>query len=132
MKLFPGTTLTTPDQPPSEKPSTPTVEPFPTSQITTLPSVTPSGEPSKPPPPSRLHGTDLYQFRRLQLDLDEAQASLTIAGRRLEAFGQLMKEKLGFSDDYVLNPDGEVVSRQAWEGHTQLRPASLPDNETAT
>lgn len=56
---------------------------------------------------------------------------LQSAAQTLERFGQIMKEKYGFGDGSILDPEGYVVSRQAWDartGRSQPQPGSPPDN----
>lgn len=128
MSRSPDTTNSTPEAPPSEKPLTPVVEPFPNSQVRT-----PMSPPSSAPLPHsvRLRNGDLWEYLRLQSRLEERQILLQSAAQMLERFGQIMKDKYGFSDASLLDPEGYVVSRQAWDartGRSQPQPGSLPDN----
>jgi hypothetical protein len=72
--------------------------------------------------PLRLEGADLWTFLGLQIEIQERQLLLQASQQKLEIFGQIQKEKLGFTDEEILDPAGFVVSLQ--ELQDRIRTAS--------
>jgi hypothetical protein len=70
----------------------------------------------------RLEGDDLWTFLQLQIEIQERQLLLQAAQQKLEIFGQIQKEKLGFTDEEILDPAGFVVPLQ--ELQDRIRTAS--------
>jgi hypothetical protein len=118
MTPVPETTPTTPAARSSEKPSGSSA-----GRSLHLPKIL-KQPPSQPRSEtrSRLDYDDLWTYRSLILDAEARRQSLQIAMTKLNEFGQIMKEKLGFGDESILDEEGYVVDRQAWLD--QNRPAS--------
>ena len=76
----------------------------------------------------RLVGIDRWTYLSLQLDVEEKKLAYDYAVHRLETYGAMQKEILGFSDDEILDPTGVVVNRQEWLDRTQTQPSSPPDS----
>lgn len=77
-----------------------------------------------PPPttdtfPLRVTGRRLWEYFRLQIDADEKRVAFEAAVKRLEKYGEVMKQELGFSDGEILDPDGYVISRQEWQARLE-------------
>lgn len=125
----------------SATPSTNGVEPFPAAQVRHPLTSTPSSPPSEHASPiRRLQGSDLWEYLQLQMKLAEREAALRAMGQRLEAFGQIMKERYGFSDEELLDPDGVIVPRAAWQArldqirleHSSHLDSASPDRDDHT
>jgi hypothetical protein len=73
----------------------------------------------------RLEGADLWTFLQLQIEIQERQLLLQASQQKLEIFGQIQKEKLGFTDEEILDPNGYVVSLQELQDRIRLRRRSV-------
>jgi hypothetical protein len=78
----------------------------------------------------RLEGADLWTFLSLQIEIQERQLLLQAAQQKLEVFGQVQKERLGFTDEEILDPDGFVVSLQDMQD--RIRTASSERSGSAS
>jgi hypothetical protein len=76
--------------------------------------------------PWRLEGADLWTFLGLQIEIQERQLLLQAAQQKLEIFAQIQKEKLGFTDEEILDPAGFVVPLRELQERIRLASSERP------